>query len=40
VAAMDEPRRSLDLNTLMVVIALLASALLILGWLLFPNWAW
>jgi hypothetical protein len=37
---MDEPRRSVDLNTLMAVIALLASALLILGWLLFPYWGW
>jgi hypothetical protein len=37
---MAEPRQTLNINTLMVVIALIAATLLMLGWLVFPNWAW
>jgi hypothetical protein len=32
------PKRTLDVNTLMVVIALIVAALLLGGFLLFPNW--
>lgn len=37
---MAEPRQSVNINTLMVVIAMIAAALLMAGWLLFPTWGW
>ncbi len=37
---MADPKQRVDINTLMVVIALIVAALLLGGWLLFPNWGW